>query len=136
METVKILKEHGADINVQSSTIKMTPLHWAAYNDDHALVSYLLGEGAQMKFSRAQRGEGTDATAVDIAGTCDNETIVYIFAKWNEERLARRAQAMIDANGPLADEENGGNNNRVAPTPNLEDSIVGGIRAGYDKFIS
>lgn len=97
LETVKILKEHGADINVQSNKIKMTPLHWAAYNDDHALVSYLLGEGAQMKFSRAQRGEGTDATAVDIAGTCDNETIVYIFAKWNEERLARRAQAIKDA---------------------------------------
>jgi len=42
LETVKILKENGADINVQSYKIKMTPLHWAAYNDDHALVSYLL----------------------------------------------------------------------------------------------
>ena len=91
LETITILVKHGADVNVQSDIIKMTPLHWAAYNDDPNVVSYLLNKGAKLQFSRKSNGDGTDATPVDIAGVCNNEDIVYVFAKWNEEKLARYA---------------------------------------------
>ena len=50
LEVVKILLEHGADINIKSGIVEMTPLHWAAYNKDPNVVAHLLRQGAKMSF--------------------------------------------------------------------------------------
>ena len=84
---MRILLANGADIDVKSKIVGMTPLHWAAYNDDPAVVAELLKAGAKMTFThRLSNGEG-DCTAVDIAGSFNYEDVVYIFAKWLELKI-------------------------------------------------
>jgi len=61
----------------------MTPLHWAAYNDDPGVVKFLLSKGAQLQFN------SQDLSPVDIAGLCNNEDIVYVFAKWLEAQVGK-----------------------------------------------
>lgn len=34
LKTCIILIKNGADVNIQNEYVKMTALHWAAYNDD------------------------------------------------------------------------------------------------------
>ena len=64
LEIVKLLIEQDADVNFESLQVKMTPLHWAAYNEDRAVVKYLVENGASIKFNKSGN------TAVDIAGFC------------------------------------------------------------------
>ena len=93
LEVVTILVKEGADINVVSRMVNMTPLHWAAYNDDPNLVVFLLKAGAKLTFSkRRKNGEG-DVTAVDIAGNMDYDDVIYVFAKWLEAKIT---QEMIE----------------------------------------
>ena len=66
----------------------MTPLHWAAYNDDPGVVAYLLKQGSKMQFS-ATKSTGYNATPVDVAGLRDHEDVVYIFVKWIEAQVAK-----------------------------------------------
>ena len=42
LKCVKILIRNGADINFQNDYVKMTALHWAAYNDDLEVTKLLL----------------------------------------------------------------------------------------------
>jgi ankyrin repeat protein len=67
---LKLLKEKGADINHVARDIKMSALHWAAFNDDDLLVSYLLHHGAKITTSYH------DHNPIDIAGLCRHEKIV------------------------------------------------------------
>ena len=98
LEVVKILVENGANVNVRGKLIGMTPLHWAAYNDDPHVVKYLLEEcKAELHFN------GNDISPVDMAGMCDNETICYIFAKWLEAQVAK--EALLDVEKPNEDNE-------------------------------
>lgn len=84
LEVVKILLEHGADINIKSGIVEMTPLHWAAYNKDPNVVAYLLRQGAKMSFSKRKSNGDGGLAAVDVAGVCGHEEVVYVFAKWLE----------------------------------------------------
>jgi uncharacterized protein len=43
---VKLLVERGADLNYQHPMTKMTALHFAAYDDNKEMVSYLISKGA------------------------------------------------------------------------------------------
>lgn len=46
LETAKLLVKKGADVNFVREVVGLTPLHWAAYNDDAELVRFLLASGA------------------------------------------------------------------------------------------
>jgi ankyrin repeat protein len=48
---VTILIQNGANINFVKEQTKMTPLHWAAFNNDKDTVSYLLNHGAIMTYA-------------------------------------------------------------------------------------
>ena len=82
LECCKLLYNEGADVNFQAAVTLMTPLHWAAYNDDVATVQYLLTLPAIKIVPNAD-----DVTPVDIAGHCNYEMIVYIFVKYLERKL-------------------------------------------------
>lgn len=43
----KMLIEKGADFNFTREVVDLTPLHWAAYNNDAELCRYLLAKGAE-----------------------------------------------------------------------------------------
>jgi ankyrin repeat protein len=48
---VQLLVEAGANVNFTVQPIKMTALHWAAFNGDSATCAYLLDVGASVTFS-------------------------------------------------------------------------------------
>ena len=58
------------DKNFEEALTKMTPLHWAAYNNDLGVVSYLLKQEAVSKLN--SRG----LAPVDIAALCENWEVV------------------------------------------------------------
>ena len=45
--------EYGSNVNFIKSVTKMTPLHWAAYNDDKDTVRLLIENGADIGFFNA-----------------------------------------------------------------------------------
>ena len=59
----------------------MTPLHWAAYQNDEKVVQFLLDNGA-WSFKTILGN-----TPVDIAGFCKNVGIVRIFCKDLERKI-------------------------------------------------
>ena len=80
-ECAQILIKAGANVNYKIPLISMTPLHWAAYNDDSKIVYLLLSKGAIMAKNRE------DNMPVDIAGFCGNGHVVNIFAEQIELNL-------------------------------------------------
>ena len=72
---VKLLIEKGADVNIQANLVKMTPLHWACYNNDFDVVKLLLDKGAVQ--TRASNGN----YPVDIAGVCGYKDVVNVICK-------------------------------------------------------
>lgn len=46
---VKLLVEADADVNFKKHTTLLTPLHWAAFNEDRNTVLYLLQTGATLQ---------------------------------------------------------------------------------------
>ncbi len=63
---VRDLVEKGADPNYVKQGTALTPLHWAALNDDGAVVEFLMTKKATMKFSNMLQ------TPIDVAGLCNN----------------------------------------------------------------
>ena len=59
----------------------MTPLHWAAYQNDADMVKYLIENGAES--FKTTLGN----TPVDIAGFCKNTSVVLIFCKDLEKKI-------------------------------------------------
>lgn len=59
---MKLLIEYGSDINFTKSVTRMTPLHWAAYNDDRETVALLLDKNAIIKFNTQ------GSSPIDMAG--------------------------------------------------------------------
>jgi len=70
LAVVKLLAERGADLNYKHPLTKMTAFHFAAYNDDKDMLSYLASKGADINSKlrggvsiiRAIRDEGKDDT--------------------------------------------------------------------------
>lgn len=77
-----ILIREGADVNIQNEFVKMTALHWAAYNDDARTTQLLIKSGAKSLFNIDKN------TPVDIAAICENWTIVRILCEDFNERTA------------------------------------------------
>jgi len=48
---VRALIENGADFNYQKKLTLLTPLHWAAFNNDLEVVKLLISKGVVLKFS-------------------------------------------------------------------------------------
>ena len=118
--------EHGVDLNVRSGIVGMTPLHWAAYNKDANVVAHLLKNGAELAFSKKkENGEG-GVTAVDVAGVCGHEEVVYVFAKWLEARtLKEMIQAGAVSDVKVADLENGAEPDKSKATE----------KGGYEELV-
>lgn len=77
--TVELLVRHGADVNARvnhpnRTEAVETPLHWAASNDDVALIDALLDAGADIE------ADG----AIFTGGTPMSDAVV--FAQWNAAR--------------------------------------------------
>ena len=60
-------------MNRESKLVKMTALHWAAYNNDATVVRLLLSNNAKLKIN----SDGN--TPVDIAGFCEKWDVVRVF---------------------------------------------------------
>lgn len=68
---VKMLVEHGADLNFKHVVTKLTPLAYAVFDGDNAMVEYLLHKGADpnikmkggVSLVRAARDQGHEDTA-------------------------------------------------------------------------
>jgi len=65
VDIVRLLKEAGANLQYTKQGSGMTPLHWAAYNNDEAVVQYLLSNGCPL-LENSQ-----NLTPIDIAGISD-----------------------------------------------------------------
>jgi len=76
LQTVKILLGRGADVNFMTPKLKMTPLHWAAYQGDTELLKLLLDNGAIMVET------SLGSSPIDIAGFCGKKNIVNEFADY------------------------------------------------------
>ena len=90
LQIVTILVENGAEINLVDKISGMTPLHWAAYNDDSDLVKYLLKKGAKIKFSLE------NFTPIDIAGFCQNANVVKVFCRDLEKFIEAEADELVN----------------------------------------
>ena len=67
---MKALIDAGANVNYVKPGTHLTALHWAAFNDDRFVVSYLMSQGALMYYSN------NDETPLDIAGLCENYEVL------------------------------------------------------------
>ena len=95
LQITKMLVEKGADLNFTREVVELTPLHWAAYNNDAELVRYLLANKARQIESAA------GSMPVDIAGFTGHKKVFKVFM----EHVA----AKVDAHkgmGPGAEEIN------------------------------
>ena len=81
---VRLLHIHGADINKTDSD-SWTPLHAAAANGYHSIVSYLLSHGAD-PHKRTEEGE----TALDLVEEDDVMTVRVLQETKDEVEVARR----------------------------------------------
>jgi ankyrin repeat protein len=80
---VKLLVAAGADVNFQVEPLKMTALHWAAFNADIATCRFLIENGANIIFSTQ------DFTPVDIAGMCGYPELVEYFTETLSNRVEK-----------------------------------------------
>ena len=90
IECVRILIGAGANINYMTPKLKMTPLHWAAYQGDAAMVQVLLDNNA------CQHMTTQGNTPVDIAGFMGHREIVKTFCKDLERRIHIENKVRMD----------------------------------------
>ena len=88
---VRLLHIHGADINKTDSD-SWTPLHAAAANGYHSIVSYLLSHGAD-PHKRTEEGE----TALDLVEEEDLVTVRVLQETKDEVEVARRLSVAATA---------------------------------------
>jgi uncharacterized protein len=102
---VQVLKHHGADLNAAAADMRHheTPLHWAASNDDVALIDALLDAGADLERGGSSIDGGPAlSSAVGYGQWAGARRLVGHGAKtqlWHEaalglmEEIARRVKA-------------------------------------------
>ena len=64
------------NVNYKQEALGMTPLHWAAYNNDARVVQLLLEKGAKSKLNKKS------LAPVDVAAICGHWTVVDKFFKF------------------------------------------------------
>ena len=97
IECVKILLAAGANINFMTPKLRMTPLHWAAYQGDEAMVQLLLDSDA------IQHMTTMGNTPVDIAGFMGHREIVKTFCKDLEKRILIEHKVKMENRGANSD---------------------------------
>ena len=68
-----MLAEKGCNFNMTRAVVMLTPMHWAAYNNDDELCRFLLSKGALQIQSQA------GSMPVDIAGFSGHKKVVKVF---------------------------------------------------------
>lgn len=77
----EILVQNGADVNCRGDGIFMTPLHWAAYNNDVGVLKLLLQSGAKISVNKSGRAP------IDLAGFCRHKEAVKVFVDDCESKI-------------------------------------------------
>ena len=78
---MNLLIAAGANINYMTPKLRMTPLHWAAYQGDSEMVEVLLQKGAIQMMTLMGN------TPVDIAGFMKNEDVIETFCIDLEKKI-------------------------------------------------
>ena len=85
MKVVDLLLNNGAEPNYVANKVNMTPLHWAAYNDDAAVTRRLLYEMKNKGLVPTESASG--AYPVDIAGFMKHKSVVNVYVDFTEYSL-------------------------------------------------
>ena len=130
---VKVLLEHGAEVNVKDSFYGMTPVTRAADKDRVDIVKMLLARGANsdgVAIRGAEEGKPALVKAALDAGTANKESLSWALAAAIREKHPEVAELLKGrgSNAPAASQLCGGHRNTFA----LRRALSGGARRHRD----
>ena len=98
---VKLLLDHGANPNFVCDKVKMTPLHWAAYNNDSKVAIMLMR--AMHQRNEYQLPSASGAMPIDIAGFMKNKKVVNAIVDQHEMWMEEEKFNMKYPDGEVLD---------------------------------
>ena len=90
LECAKILINHGANINFKSPKLRMTALHWAAFQGDADLTMLLLNKGEE------QHANIYGYYPVDMAGFSKHTEVVQVFCEFLRKKIQQNGSTQME----------------------------------------